>query len=145
MVRFNSSGRVQAIEGMYLAQPGVCMLCGRVPENGQEYFASLGIELEFYGIVYLCQACCAEIASFILFIDPNRFEEMAAVNEVLADRVLQLQRSLNAAKEMLHARIDAAGRGEHSFDESDGVLVFEANGDTDYVDSLLNGDESKSA
>jgi hypothetical protein len=130
---------------MFLVHPGTCMLCGKVPDGPGEYFASLGVELEYFGAVYLCQACCAEIASFILFIDPNRFEEMAAVNETLAQKVIELQKSLAAAKEMLSARIDAAGRSEFNIDVVDAVLVPETERDSDYVDSILNGDEPESA
>ena len=145
MVRFNSAGRVQPVEGMYLIHPGTCMLCGKVPDNGQEYFASLGIELEYYGMVYLCQACCNEIADFSGFVPTDTLNAVLRTNEILTNKNIEVQKSLAAAKEMLNARIDAAGRSEYNLHEPAGISVSEVKSDADFIDSILNGEQPESS
>jgi hypothetical protein len=138
MVRFNSAGRVQAIEGMYLVHPGHCFLCGKVPDNGMEYFASLGVELEYYGAAYLCQSCCAEVADFIGYAQPDLHETLLQTNGVLAERNQQLQKSLNFAKELLNARVDTAGGSKPMFDDVVSDLVSQTQSKSDNTDTLFD-------
>lgn len=145
MVRFNSAGRVQAIEGMYLVHPGTCFLCGKVPDNSTEYFANLGVELEYFGAAYLCQACCAEISDFIGFIQPEAYQTLLDMNHLLAEKNQELQKSLEFAKELLNARIDTAGTSQSHFDGLVSDLVLETQSDSDYVDKVLDGGKSESA
>lgn len=145
MVRFNSAGRIQAIEGMYLVHPGTCFLCGKVPSDGMEYFASLGVELEYYGAAYLCQACCAEVADFIGFAQPEVHSTVIELNRILAEKNMKLQQSLTFAKELLNARVDTAGSSESVFDGAVSDLVLETESESDYVDSVLDGSKSESA
>jgi hypothetical protein len=145
MVRFNSAGRVQPIEGMYLVHPGTCFLCGKVPDNGMEYFANLGVELEYFGAAYLCQACCAEVADFIGFTQPEIHETILDMNRMLAEKNVELQKSLKFAKELLNARIDTAGSDQSHFDGFVSDLVLETESDSDYLDTASNRSESESS
>jgi len=145
MIRFNSAGRVQAIEGMYLVHPGTCFLCGKVPDNGMEYFANLGVELEYYGAAYLCQACCAEVADFIGYTQPTLHDALLNSNALLAERNQQLQKSLDFAKELLNARVDSAGDSQSNFDGLVSDLVLKTESDADYIDSASDRGESESS
>jgi hypothetical protein len=130
---------------MYLVHPGTCFLCGKVPTDGMEYFASLGVELEYFGAAYLCQACCAEIADFIGYAQPEIHETLLQMNGLLAEKNVQLQQSLNFAKELLNARVDTAGAGESVFDGAVSDLVLETERDSDYIDSVSDGSKSESS
>lgn len=145
MIRFNSAGRVQAIEGMYLAHPGTCLLCGKVPDNSQEYFASLGVELEYYGVAYLCQACCHEIADFVGFVSPDNAEELRTANDNLFEANKKLHRSLQTAKGLLDARINSASDDLPDEHEPPSIPLFEVESNTDIVDRILNGDKPESS
>jgi hypothetical protein len=145
MIRFNSAGRVQAIEGMYLVHPGTCLLCGKVPDSGVEYFASLGVELEYFGACYLCQACCAEIADFIGFVSPDNAEELQTANDNLYEANKKLHRSLQTAKGLLDARINSASDNLSDEHGSPSIPLFETEPDSDFVDRILNRDKPESA
>jgi hypothetical protein len=145
MVRFNSAGRIQPIEGMYLVHPGHCFLCGKVPDTPMEYFANMGVELEYYGAAYLCQACCGEVADFIGFTQPEIHETVLDMNRLLAEKNRELQKSLNFAKELLNARIDTAGSSQSDFDGAVTDALFETEPNTDFIDQILNRSESESS
>jgi hypothetical protein len=145
VVRFNSAGRLQPIEGMYLIHPGTCFLCGKVPETPMEYFANFGIELEYYGAVYLCQVCCAEVADFIGYAQPGIHETVLDLNRLLVEKNTQLQQSLNFAKELLNARVDTAGTNQSHFDGLVSDIVLKTESNSDYVDSTPDGSKSESS
>lgn len=107
--RIDSAGRVQPIEYRNLATPGQCLLCARIGRLPEEVFANLGVELDFYGLVYLCLDCCAEVASFICFVDPKAFNEATYEINKLKDANRALLNQLKEAKGLINARIDTAG------------------------------------
>lgn len=107
--RIDSSGRVQPTEYRNLSTPGQCLLCSRIGRLPEEIFANLGVELDFYGLVYLCLDCCAEVANFICFIDPKRVAEAEQEVKTLKDANRSLLNQLQEAKGLINARIDTAG------------------------------------
>jgi hypothetical protein len=110
-----------------------------------EYFANLGVELEYFGAAYLCQACCAEVADFIGFTQPEIHETILDMNRLLAEKNVELQKSLKFAKELLNARIDTAGDRESGEHESLGLPLFEVESNSDYIDQVLDRSKSESS
>jgi hypothetical protein len=137
-VRYDTSGKVQPVEFGYMAHPGTCLGCSRIGRRNSEIFASLAVELDHYGVVYLCQDCCAEIAGFILFVPPEKSQELESK---LAAAVIMLDKKDNQIaylKGLLNARIDLAGSSEPISDGSPSSSVSEIEPDTDFIDSILN-------
>lgn len=143
-VRQDSSGRVQPVEGKYLAHPGTCFMCSRPPKQPEEIWANLGnVEYDIDSTGYLCLECCAEIADFIMFINPEKYaqskRELKAVeseNETLAAKVEYLRGLLNA-------RIDLAGTSEPDSDGAPNVSVYSVELTTNEIDRILNDNESE--
>jgi hypothetical protein len=143
--RYDSSGRVQPIQFGNMATPGTCLLCNRIGHDNTEIFASLGVELEFYGIAYLCLDCCAELADFILFKSPEAYNKLNDKYAALKKDWDILRKQLAEAKGLIDVRIDTAGDREPSGDGSASIPLFEVESDADFIDSILNSDESVSA
>ena len=145
--RYDSSGRVQPIEYGNLISPATCVLCNRIGRDRHEIFANLGIELEFYGGVYLCQDCCLEIAGFVMAV-PHETVELYMITVGKLRKELGLAYAQNEyLRGLLDVRIESAG-----------VVVSEpdSNGDDDFsfsqiesaaaaVDRLIDEYKSKSA
>lgn len=141
-VRMNSAGRIQPIRFGDMAQPGTCLLCNRIGHDSNELFATLNVELEFYGIAYLCTECCAEVADFIMFKSPKAHQELKAKYDALQKDWNLLRAQLAETKGLLNARIDSAGTSESDGDGAAGVYVPEAEQFSDDVDRILNDDKS---
>lgn len=143
-VRQDSSGRVQPVEGKYLAHPGTCFMCSRPPKKPEEIWANLGnVEYDIDSTGYLCLDCCAEIADFIMFINPEKYarammdlEAVESANETLTAKVEYLRGLLNA-------RIDLAGSSEPDSDGAPNVPVSTSELTADDIDRILNDNESK--
>ena len=143
--RYDNSGRVQPTAFGNLLHPGICLLCRRPGRSSDEIFANLGVELEEYGIAYLCLECCAEIADFICFKNPEEYREMRSsyLDLVIERNVLLAQ--LQEAKGLLNARIDSAGYSEPSSDGNDDLSIPEALSTADEIDRILNENKSDAA
>lgn len=135
------SGRVQPTEFGRLLEPASCVLCNRIGRTNDEVFANFGVELEYYGCVYMCQECCGEVASFIGYVSNERFEELEENCEAMAMLITSLNAKVAYLKGLLDARIDLAGSSEPSSDEPSGLPVFEVEPDTAFIDSVLNEHE----
>lgn len=142
-VRMDSAARVQPIRFGDMAQPGTCLLCNRIGHSPDELFATLNVELEFYGIAYLCQECCKEVAGFVLYKDPADHEKLANKYAVLLKDHDILRKQLAEAKGLLDARIDSAGSSEPDGDGTPSVPVSSAQSISTDLDRILNNDESE--
>ncbi len=143
-IRQGSAGRIQPIEYGNLMQPGQCVLCNRIGHTNDELFATLNVELEFYGLVYLCQDCCFEVADFVGCVRQERHEETINKLRVLGNLVKDLDNQVQYLRGILDARISAAGSGVASDGGTYGVPLPKAEFDSDYVNSILNGNQPKS-
>ena len=139
----NSACRIQPIRYGDMAQPGTCLLCNRIGHNPDELFATLNVELAFYGIAYLCTECCAEIADFIMFKSPKAHQELSAKYEALQKDWNILRAQLAEAKGLLDARINSAGSGEPDGDGTASVPVSQAQSISVDLDRILNNDKSE--
>jgi hypothetical protein len=128
-----------------MMHPGLCLLCNRPGKFPEEVFANLGVELEYYGVAYLCLECCAEIADFILFKSPDAYDDLLDFLKENRNRNLQLSEQLAEAKRLIDVRIDTAGDRVASLNGTVSLPLFETDSPTDEVDRILNDSESKPA
>lgn len=140
--RYDSAGRVQPVQYGNMAHPGICLLCNRIGKKPDEIFASLGVELEYYGVAYLCLECCAELADFIRYKSPDAFFALKLKHEALKLENEVLKDQLAEAKGLLNARIDSAGRRSAVGDGASSVHVSETESEPGFVDRVLNSDKS---
>jgi hypothetical protein len=141
--RYDSSARVQPTEFGRMLQPGLCLLCSRPGRFPEEIFANLGVELEYYGVAYLCMECCAEIADFILFKSPDAYDDLLDSLKENRLRNIQLSEQLAEAKRLLDVRIDSAGDRFVGRDGAVSIPLLEADGSADEIDRILNYSESE--
>jgi len=139
--RYSSSGKIQPIEGKNLIEPGTCLMCSKPCYDPSEVWANPGVEIEHYGMVYICLDCCAEVADFINFRSPKVYKDLEEKYKVLQNDWDILRKQLAEAKGLLNARIDSAGSSEPVGDESAGVVVSETESDSDFIDSVINIDK----
>jgi hypothetical protein len=84
----NSSLRVQILD-FPASLPGKCAMCGFPGGEGDgRKFVDVGFDLDFYGVVYFCTHCFAEIATGIEYIPASQVVEL---NQKLEDLILQNQ------------------------------------------------------
>lgn len=126
-----------------MLDPGLCLLCSRPGNAPEEVFANLGVELEYYGVAYLCLECCAEIADFILFKSPDAYESLLDSLETYRRRTIQLSEQLAEAKRLVDVRIDSAGDSVFGSDGSVSVPLFEVDSTADEIDRILNDNKPK--
>lgn len=71
-----SLGRFKVIEANQLLAPGKCAGCGGFTKRR---FVDFGLELDFYGVVYLClEVCFTEVANKLGFLSPVQTQELNA-------------------------------------------------------------------
>lgn len=138
-IRQGSSGRVQPTEYRNLIEPATCLLCARIGRDPSEIFASLGVELSYYGQCYLCVECCAEIADFIGYVDSKVVKDYALAYDRLAAQHNKKAQDYARLKELLDARIDAFVSGESGSDGTAGVSLSETESDSDFVNQVIDG------
>lgn len=92
-------GRVQIVEGSPPALPGKCAMCGTT--NGT--FVDMGWDIEFYGVVYFCRYCIAQVCEVIGFISSERYEEMKVENKELLDKINKLKEENDEFRRALDA------------------------------------------
>jgi len=77
------------------ALPGSCFICqGSIspdPPVGRKWFVDLDLQFEFWGAVYICNLCLAEIAGTVGWFEPERADELRSDNEKLKAEVYRLQ------------------------------------------------------
>jgi hypothetical protein len=144
-VRVDSSAKVQPTEGKYLIHPGICLICFKTPDSMEEIFANPLIELEDYGGVFICLACCTEIGSFVRMVPRVEFDYMRATVAGLETSLREAHSQNEYLRGLLNARIDSGGYDESVRDVSASIPLFEVESVTDDIDSLINGIESEPA
>jgi hypothetical protein len=143
-IRYDSAAKVQPVEYRYIATPGTCLGCNRIGVSEDEIFAYLQVELEFYGVVYLCTDCCRDIAAFVGFLPPASYRALQAKYDELVNQLDHEKSKTTYLKGLLDVRIDAAGRGQLVSDDPARVSISKAKPAPDIVDQVLNGDKSES-
>lgn len=144
-LREGTSGRVQPVNGQYLAHPSACCMCGRAPKSTEEPFLNLFVELDYFGALYLCTDCGSEIAEAMGYIPHERHQRLRDEYVISSDIVLQQFQKINYLKGLLDARIDSAGSSEPDSNGTSGVPVLEDESGQDSVDEIIDGLESVAA
>lgn len=93
--------RVQVLDNPILA-PGTCCLCGSAGGDGRK-FIDFGKQLDWFGAVYFCSHCIAEVARSIGFIPVAAFDQLYSEN-----------RDLQIAFDQLKAKYESMDSGIRS-------------------------------
>lgn len=91
MAAYNPNSRVQVVDAP-VSHPGYCALCGSVGGDGRKFIDTGWAPEEFYGVVYYCSFCFAEIANQVGFLT--------------TDQVQDLQRRFDETEKTLKATLD---------------------------------------
>jgi hypothetical protein len=138
-LREGTAGRVQSVNGQYLAHPSACCMCGRAPKHIEEPFLNLLVELDYFGALYMCTDCGSEIAEAMGYIPHDRHETLRNEYNILTAQVLDQFQKINYLKGLLNARIDLARYGQPDSDGTISVPVLEDESGQDSVDEIING------
>ena len=87
------SNKIQISEHANVA-PNKCANCSFSGREPGRYFIDFGVDLEFYGTVYLCTSCFAECANIIGWISPaeaDRLKERDAELTAEFDRLKEFE------------------------------------------------------
>lgn len=89
-----SLGRFQVLPHNQLIAPAKCAGCGSY--NQKAHYVDLNLEVEFYGVVYLClDVCFREVANLLGFISPAQAKELADRLERKEEVMQRMQADLN--------------------------------------------------
>lgn len=145
LIRQGLSGRVQPIIAQYLAEPATCCMCSRPPRVIDETFLNLGVELDYFGFLYLCGDCAVEIGESVSSLPYERAQELERRNLALERENIENAYQIAYLKGLLNARIDLARSGVISSDDDVSVPVLETESVADDFDSIINGIKSDAA
>lgn len=96
-----SLGRFQILDQNRLIAPGKCAGCGGFTGR---HFVDFGLELDFYGVVYLClEYCFTEVANQIGFASPDQVESLKARIDSYKGHTDVLQGKLSALENVSYA------------------------------------------
>lgn len=83
-VQYKQLSKFQVVKDHQLISPGKCTGCGKISGD----FVDIGLELDFYGVVYFCVSCIVEIANQLEYYSP-------AQQKIIRDSNIKL-REINA-------------------------------------------------
>lgn len=92
-----SLARFKMIPANLMIAPGKCAGCGKFSNDD---FLDFGLEVEFYGVVYLCRECLVEAAIVFEYRPAEHYDRMA--NELAAVKA-QLNMALDREEAMKNA------------------------------------------
>lgn len=106
-----SVGRFQVLEHNQLIAPGKCAGCGGF--TGRR-FIDFGLELDYYGVVYLClETCFTEVANQIGFLSPVQGAERNMTIRNQKEFIEALQSELKALENVKDAMASYLGIDPH--------------------------------
>lgn len=72
-----TSSRFRILDQPY-SLPSKCSFCGiGHNEDGKRQFIDTGLDLDWYGVVYICSTCFIEIAQTLGFLSPQQYTHVA--------------------------------------------------------------------
>lgn len=75
-ININVSGRFKVLDQPY-SLPSKCAFCSLGHnQNGTVSFIDTTLDLDFYGVVYICSTCLTEIAASLGYISPDAWEKI---------------------------------------------------------------------
>lgn len=111
-------------------KPSKCANCGSSKEDGRKY-VSFGLELDWYGVVYLCTLCLKDVAESAGLFDSHLAELRAVVAELKDARRAERQESailhkLESLSEEIKDYYDASVCPTCTSGASDGLPLLDA-------------------
>jgi hypothetical protein len=103
-----------------------------------EIFANPVVELDFFGYLYFCQACCAELGSFVNMIPEAQYLDTKASLKEHHAALTYARNQIEYLKGLLNARIDLVGSGQPISDEPVSVSLLETEPVADNIDTLID-------
>lgn len=118
--------------------PGVCALCGSPGGDGRQ-FVDFGKTMNWYGVVYFCTFCVAEVAALLGFAHRGLFdEEINALQNGCSERDLEalgLKEKLDAAMVLVrNCTCSDSGIGIPSLEISEADVIDDESADEDESD-----------
>ncbi len=122
-------GRFNVLTHSQLIAPGKCAGWGGYRET--DHYIDFGLELDFYGVVYLClEVCFIEVANQLGFLSPNQAESQEARIESYRGHTEVLQGKLTALENVRDAIADYRSVDPlASLDRRDSGAVHSGSGD----------------
>jgi hypothetical protein len=75
-VEINVTGRFHVLDQPYAA-PSKCAFCGLGhSQDGKVSFIDTTLDLDFYGVVYICSTCLTEIAASLDYVSPQYWKTL---------------------------------------------------------------------
>lgn len=84
------SNKIQVTEHANVA-PNKCANCSFSGREPGRYFIDFGVDLEFYGTIYLCTGCFAECANILGWISPERADKLLLRDAELTAEIERLR------------------------------------------------------
>lgn len=113
-------GRFHILKPTQLVGPGKCAVCGKF---SGDHFIDFGLELDFYGVVYICVSdCFREMANLQEYFSPNQ-HKMALAE--LADKRDELNTALDKIEVLENVIYGLRSLGDSSASSSSDVVVVE--------------------
>lgn len=100
MATMETIGRFQLIKGSPPMLPGKCAICGTV-DTDREY-VDFGFELDYYGVVYFCNFCLAEMVALLGYIPTDRWKMIVDENIKLENTNEELQKQNQELKDAIN-------------------------------------------
>lgn len=136
------------------AAPGVCFFCNS-SQNGP--FADTGRNVQFYGAVYVCQACVAEISASMPAKEENTYtlaevlrwkqqlveDVLSAVEDLQVRLGVELRHGQRAIVDRINSTLPVADSGSELVASVDDAGAEEDDGESDSV--AVEDDESVSS
>ena len=105
------------IHRLALAAPNKCAVCGSVGGDLDErMFIDIGMEQEFYGVVYYCTTCFTECANYLGYASEEQTAEFLIEQLALKDEIVRLENErdglLTALKSIYDGKPGVGSRSE---------------------------------
>jgi len=109
-MEFAPSGRFQLVDSPAL--PGKCACCGYAASganepNDRRQYVDFGMDIDYYGVVYLCTVCITTVATGLGFIVPETADEIKAESEAVKSELIRL----NSAVEVINGLVTVLTAG----------------------------------
>ncbi len=98
-VQYQQLCKFQVVKDNQLIAPGKCAGCGKISGD----FVDIGLELDFYGVVYICVSCMVEVANQLQYYSPVQQKIIRDSNVKLREINAKLREKLEKSNAALAA------------------------------------------
>lgn len=86
-----------------VAAPGKCAICGYAGQDGERNYIDIGLDLDFYGVVYFCTHCFTETANQLGYGSPDQVAGLLKDKRKLTDDVIGLAHERDSLRRALES------------------------------------------